>query len=93
MAKRTRQLTIALLLTVLEGVVALRYGRVIWTVWSGIIWTRLLMCFLAAIWLTSLANVWACAARRCERSLARPQEWFVPGAAANSAEAYGEADV
>jgi len=75
MAKRTRQLTIAVLLTVLEGVVALRHGGVIWTVWSGIIWTRLLMCLLAAIWLTSFANVWACAAEagdvdsgKCSRS-------------------------
>ena len=90
MAKRTSQPAISVLLPVLDGVVALRYGKVIWTAWSGIIWARLLMCFLAAVWLTSLADGWARAARQSDRD----RLWgFVPETAAISAEEQGGADV
>jgi protein-S-isoprenylcysteine O-methyltransferase Ste14 len=92
-AKRTNQPTIPVLLTVLDGLAALRYGREIWTVWSGIIWIRLLMCLLAGVWLASLVNVWACAARRSDRSLECTRERFVPRTVAISVDAHGGADV
>ena len=93
MAKRTSQVTIAILPTVLDGLMALRYGGVISTVWSGIIWISLLMCLLAAVWLASLANVWECAARRSGRSLDLPREGFVPRTSASPANAHGGIDV
>ncbi len=56
---RTSYLTIAVLLTVLDGVVTVHYGPAIWIVWAGEIPARGLLVFFAALQATSLANVWA----------------------------------
>jgi hypothetical protein len=54
-----RFLIIAVLLTVLDLAVTLRYGWPYWTAWSGNAWDRGLGVLLAALGATSLANVWA----------------------------------
>jgi hypothetical protein len=48
-AKRTRCLIIAILLTALDAAVVLRCGGSIGTAWSGIIWAGSLMIPLAAL--------------------------------------------
>lgn len=53
-----KNLAIAVTLTVLDLVVALRYGPAIWHAGSGVVWCRLLLILLAAVWATSLANIW-----------------------------------
>lgn len=50
---------VAVSLTVLDGLVAVYYGSVVWTAWSSDIWARGLRVMLAASGIPSLANVWA----------------------------------
>jgi hypothetical protein len=57
--QRARFLTIAVLLTVLDGTVTTYHGAAIWVAWSGDAWSCGLWVFLAALGATSLANVWA----------------------------------
>ncbi|HEX5284172.1 MAG TPA: hypothetical protein VFW30_08630 [Bryocella sp.] len=54
-----RYLAVAVLLTFLDGVVALKYGKAVWTAWSGDMWARGLLVLFAALGATSLAGVWA----------------------------------
>ena len=93
MAERKTYLTIALLLTILEAVVVLRYGGAIWTAWSGIVWIRLRMLLLAALSATSLANVWAQAIYGLGRARHGTRSAPALSTAANRAEPQGEGDV
>ena len=93
MAERKAYLTIALLLTILEAVVVLRYGGAIWTAWSGVVWIRPRMLLLAALSTTSLANVWAQAIYGLGRALDGKPSALALSAAANRAEPQGEGDV
>jgi len=86
-------LTIALLLTILDAVVVLRYGGAIWTAWSGVVWIRLRMLLLAALSATSLANVWAQAIYGLGRALDGKPSALALTTAANRAERQGEGDV
>lgn len=58
MGERTRRLAVAVSLTVLDAVVALHFGGVVWRAFAGIIWSRLLLLLLAALGATSLLNLW-----------------------------------
>ena len=93
MAERKAYLTIALLLTILDTVVVLRYGGAIWTAWSGVVWIRLRMLLLAALSATSLANVWAQAIYGLGRALDGKPSALALSAAANRTEPQGEGDV
>ena len=93
MAERKAYLTIALLLTILEAVVVLRYGGAIWTAWSGVVWIRLRMLLLAALSATSLANVWTQAIYGLGRALNGKPSALALSTAANRAEPQGEGDV
>ena len=55
---RVSHLIIAVLLTVLDGIVAVYYGKAIWIAWSPDLPARGLLVFFAALEATSLANVW-----------------------------------
>jgi hypothetical protein len=55
---RTSYVIIAVLLTVLDGVVTVYYGTAIWIAWAGDIPARGLLVSYAALEATSLANVW-----------------------------------
>jgi len=92
-AERKAYLTIALLLTILDAVVVLRYGGAIWTEWSGVVWIRLRLLLLAALSATALANVWAQAI--CGLGQARHGGRSAPAlsVAANRTEPQGEGDV
>ncbi len=93
MAERKAYLTIALLLTILEAVVVLRYGGAIWTAWSGFVWIRLRMLLLTALSATSLANVWTQAIYGLGRALDGKPSALALSSAANRAEPRGEGDV
>jgi len=92
-AERKAYFTIALLLTILDAVVVLRYGGAVWTAWSGVVWIRLRMLLLAALSATSLANVWAQAIYGLGRALDGKAGALALSAAANRAEPQGEGDV
>ena len=93
MAERKAYLTIALLLTILDAVVVLRYGGAIWTAWSGVVWIHLRMLLPAALSATSLANVWAQAIYGLGRALDGKPSALALSVAANRAEPQGEGDV
>lgn len=93
MVERKTYLTIALLLTILDAVVVLRYGGAIWTTWSGVVWIRLRMPLLAALSATSLANVWAQAIYGLGRTRQGKQSAPALSLAANRTEPQGEGDV
>jgi len=56
--ERARYLIIAILLTILDGAVAVFYGGAIWTARSGDVWSWGLWILLTALGATSLANLW-----------------------------------
>jgi hypothetical protein len=89
-AERKAYLTIALLLTILDAVVVLRYGGAIW---SGVVWIRLRMLLLAALSATSLANVWAQAIYGLDRARHGKRSAPALSLAANRTEPQGEGDV
>jgi len=91
--ERKTYLAIALLLTVLDAVVVLRYGGEIWTTWSRVVWFRLRMLLLAALSATSLANVWAQAIYGLGRALDGKPSAPALSAAATRTEPHGEGDV
>lgn len=93
MVERKTYLTIALLLTVLDAVVVLRYGGAIWTAWSGVVWIRLRMLLLAVLSATSLANVWTQAIYGLDRALDGRPSALALSVAANRTEPQGEDDV
>jgi ABC-type bacteriocin/lantibiotic exporter with double-glycine peptidase domain len=55
----SKNLTIAVLMTIADAAVVVWYGGVIWQALSPIIWSRILILPLAALWGLSLARVWA----------------------------------
>jgi len=59
LSQRARYLTIAVLLTILDGTVTAYHAVAIWEAWSGDAWNCGLWVFLAALGATSLANLWA----------------------------------
>jgi hypothetical protein len=58
-ANGTKHFTQAVVMTILSVAAALFLGGPIWRAFSGIIWSRLLILLLVALWATSLANLWA----------------------------------
>ena len=59
--QRTKSFTIAASATILDVVVAARCGGVVWRTWSGVLWLRVALLLLAALWATSLATLWSSA--------------------------------
>ncbi len=59
MRRRPTNLTIAILLTVLDAGAVMFLGGVIWRTFWGVLWSKLLVVLLGALWATSLAKRWA----------------------------------
>ncbi len=85
MELRAKHFVIAVSVTALDFAVAVLCGGVIWRALSGIIWSRITLFFLAALWLTSLLHLWSRA--YCEfRGALEPQAGDLsPRAVAGSA--------
>jgi hypothetical protein len=56
--KRSNWLGIAISVTALDAGVTTYYGSVVWKAFSVVIWTKLLLVLLAAIWAITLLHVW-----------------------------------
>jgi hypothetical protein len=69
MGERTKCLATAGLVTVLDAVAATYYGSAVWKVFSGIIWSKLLLLLLAAVWATTLLHVWVHACSRLRQTI------------------------
>ncbi len=72
MTLKQKHLQAAVSLTVMGWAVALRFGMTVWHAFSGVIWARLLLLHVAAVWATSLANLWSRAYGQ-RRQSARPR--------------------
>jgi hypothetical protein len=66
--KRTTWLGIATSVTALDAAVVTYYGGVVWRAFAVVIWSKLLLLLLAAVWATTLLHIWvhACARLRQE---------------------------
>ena len=93
MGERTRCLTTAAFVTVLDAAVATHYGRMVWKVFSGIIWSKLLLLLLAAVWATILLHVWVHACSRLRQTIQGHQVVVSIPADTPSAEFAEEIDV
>jgi hypothetical protein len=66
--KRTTWLGIATSVTALDAAVVTYYGGVAWRAFAVVIWSKLLLLLLAAVWATTLLHIWvhACSLLRQE---------------------------
>jgi hypothetical protein len=58
MGERTKCLATAAWVTAIDAAVVMYYGNAVWKVLSGIIWSKLLLFLLAAVWTTALLHIW-----------------------------------
>ncbi|MBW4045584.1 MAG: hypothetical protein HIU87_11395 [Acidobacteria bacterium] len=58
MGKRTKCLATAISVTVFDAAVATYYGGVVWKAFSVVIWIKLLLLLLAAMWAITLLHIW-----------------------------------
>ena len=64
MGKRTTWLGIATSVTALDAAVVTYYGGVVWKAFAVVIWSKLLLLLLAAVWATTLLHIWVHACSR-----------------------------
>jgi hypothetical protein len=62
--KRTTWLGIATSVTALDAAVVTYYGGVVWRAFAVVIWSKLLLLLLAAVWATTLLHIWVHACSR-----------------------------
>ncbi|RZU35322.1 hypothetical protein [Edaphobacter modestus] len=58
MGKRTTWLGIAISVTALDAAVVTYYGGLVWRAFAVVIWSKLLLLLLAAVWATTLLHIW-----------------------------------
>jgi hypothetical protein len=88
-----KNLAIAVVMTVADAAVVVWYGGVIWQALSPIIWSRVLILRLAALWALSLARIWARAIYGLRRGPRSRSFDLTSGAAITSIDLWGEGDV
>ena len=56
--KQTKCLATAASVTVLDAAAVTYYGGVVWRAFAVLIWSKLLLLLLAAVWATTLLHIW-----------------------------------
>jgi hypothetical protein len=56
--KRSTWLGVAISVTALDAGVTTYYGGVVWKAFAVVIWSKLLLLLLAAVWATTLLHIW-----------------------------------
>jgi hypothetical protein len=56
--KRITWLGIEISVTTLDAAVVTYYGGVVWRAFAVVIWSKLLLLLLAAVWATALLHIW-----------------------------------
>jgi hypothetical protein len=66
--KRSNWVGIAISVTAFDAGVTTYYGGVVWKAFAVVIWSKLLLLLLAAVWATTLLHIWvhACSLLRQE---------------------------
>ena len=67
MGKRSNWVGIAISVTAFDAGVTTYYGGVVWKAFAVVIWSKLLLLLLAAVWGTTLLDVWDHAWSRLRR--------------------------
>jgi hypothetical protein len=67
--KRTTWLGTATSVTALDAAVVTYYGGTVWRVFAGVIWSKLLLLLLAAVWATTLLHVWVYACSHLRQAI------------------------
>jgi hypothetical protein len=67
MGARSKDFTIAFVLTGLDVLVVRDNGAAVWQVWGGVPWARFCLLLLAGVGAFTLSDVWAYAFRQSER--------------------------
>jgi hypothetical protein len=62
--KRSTWFGIAISVTALDAGVTTYYGGVVWKAFAVVIWSKLLLLLLAAVWATTLLHIWVHACSR-----------------------------
>jgi hypothetical protein len=62
--KRSTWLGIAISVTALDAGVTTYYGSLVWKAFAVVIWSKLLLLLLAAVWATTLLHIWVHACSR-----------------------------
>jgi hypothetical protein len=88
-----KNLTIAVLTTIVDAAVVVWFGGVIWQALSPIIWSRILILLLAGLWALSLARIWACSIYSLRRGRRSRSFGLTSGTAITSIDLRGEGDV
>jgi hypothetical protein len=65
--KRSTWFGIAISMTALDAAVTTYYGGVLWKAFAVVIWSKLLLLLLAAVWATTLLHIWVHALSRLRR--------------------------
>jgi len=92
-SEAAKNLTIAVLMTIADVAVVVWYGGVIWQALSPIVWNRILILLLTALWVLSLARIWARAIYSLRQRSRRRNLDITPGAAIPSIDLRREGDV
>ena len=87
MGRKCKYLSIAVALTALNLLVALRYGATIWQAYADFLMVRLLLLLFAAVWITSLADLWSLALRGLRKAPPPCRAWLYGIAARTGANA------
>jgi hypothetical protein len=67
--KRTTWLGIAISVTALDAAVVTYYGGAVWRAFAVVIWSKLLLLLLAAVWATTLLHIWDHACFQLRRAI------------------------
>jgi hypothetical protein len=67
--KRSTWLGIAISVTALDAGVTTYYGGVVWKAFAVVIWSKLLLLLLAAVWATTLLHVWVYACSHLRQAI------------------------
>jgi membrane protein implicated in regulation of membrane protease activity len=64
--ERIKWLATAISVTVLDAAAVTCYGGAVWKAFAAVIWSKVLLFLLAAVWATMLLHIWvhACSRRR-----------------------------
>jgi hypothetical protein len=62
--KQTKCLATAVSVTVLDAAAVTYYGGVVWKAFAVVIWSKLLLLLLVAVWATTLLHIWVHACSR-----------------------------
>ena len=87
MVLQWKYLLIAVALTALDLWVAFRYGAAAWQAYAAVLLVRLLLLLFAAVWITSLADLWSRALRGLGKAPRSRRVWFSGIAASTGANA------